>query len=78
MKEIIYIVESRNTKTNDFISDSGFARYKNAKEYFNKLVNDKKYYKGETILLIKQTYLCNKEEDYHDLIEEVIKKEIEL
>ena len=36
MKEIIYIVESRNTKTNDFISDSGFARYKNAKEYFDK------------------------------------------
>ena len=54
MKEIIYIVESRNTKTNDFISDSGFARYKNAKEYFNKLV------------------------DFHDLIEEKIKKEIEL
>ena len=78
MKEIIYIVESRNTKTNDFISDSGFARYKNAKEYFNKLVNDKKYYKGETILLIEQTYLYNKEEDYHDLIEEKIKKEIEL
>ena len=63
MKEIIYIVESRNTKTNDFISDSGFARYKNEKEYLNKLVNNKKYYK---------------EEDYHDLIEEKIKKEIEL
>ena len=77
MKEIIYIVESRNTKTNDFISDSGFARYKDAKEYFNKLVDDKKYYKGETILIVKQTYLYNKE-DYHDLIEEQIKKEIEL
>ena len=78
MKEIIYIVESRNTKTNDLKSDSGLARYKNAKEYFNKLVDDKKYYKGEKILLIKQTYLYNKEEDYHDLIEEQIKKEIEL
>ena len=46
--------------------------------YFKKIYYNKKYYKGETILLIKQTYLYNKEEDYHDLIEEKVKKEIEL
>ena len=85
MKKVTYIVESRKTKTDDFISDSGYARFKDAKEYFNKLVDDKTVeiselgkYKGETILLVKQTYLYHKEEDYHELIEEEIKKEIEL
>jgi hypothetical protein len=78
MKKITYIVESRKTKTNDFLSDSGYARFKDAKEYFNKLVDDKRYYKGETILLIKQTCLFDKEGEFIEILEEEIKKEIEL
>lgn len=78
MKKITYIVESRETKTNDFISDSGYARFKDAKEYFNRLIDDKKCYKGETILLVKQTCLYDRKGEFVEILEEEIKKEIEL
>lgn len=78
MRKITYIVENRKTETNDFLSDTGYARYSDAKEYFNKLVDDKKYYKGETILLIKQTSLYDKDDEFVEILDEQIKKEISL
>lgn len=78
MKKVTYIVESRVTKTNDFLSDSGYARFKDAKEYFNRLIDDKKCYKGETILLVKQTCLYDRKGEFVEILEEEIKKEIEL
>lgn len=79
IEKVIYTVESRKTKTNDFISDSVYENLEKAREYFNKLVDDKKNYKGETILLIKQTYAFDKEEnELADLLDEDFIEEIEL
>lgn len=79
MKKVIYTVESRKTKTNDFISDSSYENLEKAKEYFDKLVDDRKCYKGETILLIKQTCLIDDEYEIDvELLEEEFIEEIEL
>ena len=79
IEKVFYIVESRKTKTNDFISDAGFETLEEAKEYFNRLVDDKRKYKGQTILLFKQTYAFDKEEnELADLLDEDFIEEIEL
>ena len=78
MKKITYIVENRKTKTDTFISDAGYSKYADAKEYFNKLVDDKRCYKGETILLLKQISLYDKDGEFVELLSEEIKKEIAL
>ena len=78
MKKVFYIVENRKTKTNTFISDTRYSKYADAKEYFNRLVDDKKHYKGETILLLKQTYLINDEDENDiELLEEDFIEEVE-
>lgn len=75
MKKVTYIVENRETRTADFISDTGYSKLKDAKEYFNKLIEDKKLYKGETISLLRQVCLYEKGE-FVELLEERLLKEV--
>lgn len=78
MKKIFYVVENRETKTNNFLSDSVYKNLEDAKECFNRLIDDKKCYKGQTLLLIKQTYLYDEEDnEFTKLLEEDFIEEVE-
>lgn len=79
MKKIVYTIEQRKTKTNNFISDASYETLESAKYQFNRLIDDKKCYKGQTLLLIKQTYLYDEEDnEFTELLEEDFIEEIEL
>ena len=81
MKKVIYTVEQRKTKTNDFISDESFETLEEAKRY---LEHNKDYaihskcFKGQTLSLIKQTYLIDDEDENDvELLEEDFIEEVE-
>jgi hypothetical protein len=75
MKLITYIVEEREAKTDDFISNTGFAKLKDARKYFNEFKNNKSNWEGQTLSIIKQISLYEDGECY-DMDEEEITKEI--
>ena len=81
MKKVIYTVEQRKTKTNDFISDESFDTLEEAKR---DLEHNKDYaihsncFKGQTMLLIKQTCLIDDEYELDvELLEEDFIEEVE-
>lgn len=81
MKKVFYIVEERRTKDYQYLGDVSFDTLEEAKR---DLENKKDYskhsrcFKGQTLSLIKQTYLIDDEDENDvELLEEDYIEEVE-
>lgn len=80
MEKVIYTIEQRKTKTEDFINADGYETLEEAKrslDHYKDYSINSKCFKGQTMLLIKQTCLYDEDGEFVEVIEEEFLEEIE-